>query len=482
MPEPDRVLVGIDVGTSGVRVEVYSVEGDLLAAGKSPLKEQSPEAWLSALRAAAPPYLRGCACEKHVVVDGTSGTFVLVGPDGRVLSGPHMYYDKDVQSYELAKVLLPADVANAVQLSAESPLVKLFGIRRARPEVWAQARWVMPQATWLSYMLCGRVEGRPATDYSNALKFGLDVSRSPPSFVAEAYEMLDLDLDKMPSLVPSGTPLCRAEGQLAQDVGLEGATVYNGMTDGNASALAGGAVERGDATVYTGSTTVVKAVSDRMVPHPSIYYHVHPISGYLAGGATGFTGAFLSWLSEKVMGVRVEEAIGYAERSSGQPPVFFPPADRSPFYVPDAFASLINIQPDPGESRENAVGRVIAGVLAGITYLERWFLDLFESVLGIKVTAVGVTGGTSRSDFWNRLRANVYGRRVLVYGDAVAKGALVPVLVGEGFGMSVREVKVVFLRPLGEFAPQEPGRGEESLTKYMDAWAKVVETVSQLKS
>ena len=57
-----------------------------------------------------------------------------------------------------------------------------------------------------------------------------------------------------------------------------------------------------------------------------------------------------------------------------------------------------------------------------------------------------------------------------------------PVLVGESFGMSVREVKAVFLRPLGEFAPQEPGRGGEFLTKYMDAWAKVIETASQLKA
>ncbi len=480
---PEQVLVGIDIGTSGIRVEVYDVNGSLVAYGKSSLREQSTEAWLEALKAATPRYLRECHCEKHVTVDGTSGTFLLVNSKGEPVSRPYMYYESDIPSYELVRARLSDDIAKKALVNAESPIVKLFGLKNRDSTVWSSASWVMPQATWVSYKICGQPPSdEVVTDYSNALKFGLDIMSSPPVYIREVYDYLNLDVAKLPKLSPSGALLCQASGSLADELGLKGAMVYNGMTDGNSSALAGGALETGDVSVYGGSTSVVKAVSDRVVPHPSLYYHIHPISGYLAGGATGFTGAFLSWIAEKVMGVSVEEAIRYAERSSGPYPIFFPPADRSPFYVSNVLASLINISPNLSEPRESAIGRVTAGIAAGIASVERLFLDLFESLLGLRITAVGVTGGTSKSPYLNRVRAEVYNRIVLVYGDSVAKGALVPVLLSNSFKMTISKVKAYFLRPIEQYNPKGELREIRSLTDgYANVWPKLVDVISRLK-
>ncbi|MGC9071952.1 MAG: FGGY-family carbohydrate kinase [Acidilobus sp.] len=477
------VLVAIDIGTSGVRVEVYDTGGQLIEAGRSPLHQQTPDAWIDALRSATPAYLRRCYdCEKHVTADGTSGTFLLVGKAGEVVSGPHMYYEADEESYGLAKGLVDEEVAKRVQLNAESPIVKLFGIRRRNSTTWSRSRWVIPQATWLLYRLCGYFPDHPVTDYTNALKLGLDITAPSLTYVREAYDSLGLDLDKLPPLAPSGTPLCRASGGLASELGLTGATVYNGMTDGNASALASGALSEGEASVYTGSTTVVKVVSNKVIPHPSIYYHVHPVSGYLASAASGFTGAFLTWFSEKVIGVSVEEAIKYAEAAKGDQPVFFPPADRAPFYVSEAMASLLNLTPDPSEQRENAIGRLVRGVLVGITYMERWLLDFMESVTGVKIREVGIAGGTSRSRYWNELRRQLYGKRISVYGDSIAKGALVPVLVGEPFKMTISEVKAYFLKPIVALEPRAPGKSPSVISNYMDAWAKVIDAITSYKA
>ncbi|RLG86128.1 MAG: xylulose kinase, partial [Thermoprotei archaeon] len=74
------LLIGIDLGTSSVKVEVYSEDGELLASGSAPISRQDPDEWIGALRRAMPVDTpRSCGtCGKIVSVDSTSGSFLLV--------------------------------------------------------------------------------------------------------------------------------------------------------------------------------------------------------------------------------------------------------------------------------------------------------------------------------------------------------------------------------------------------------------------
>ena len=449
-----QLFIGIDVGSSGVRVEVYDVEGNLISAGKAGISKQTVEEWIKAIDEAMPTVVKNCTdCEKHVSVDSTSGTFIAIDKFGKPLHGPVMYYEKRGDVFEEVKSLEAVNELSkrGVSVDASSPFVKMLFMKKSLGNVYGNVYKFVPATTWLLYSLCYD-EGEPwedvKTDYTNALKFGLDILSKPPKWFEPLYNSIGIEIDKLPGLAPSGEFICRAKSGIAQKMGLHGASVYQGMTDGNAAALAGGVLEKGDVNIYTGSTTVPKISVDRIVMHPAIYYHIHPLDGYLAGSATGFTGAYLSWISEKVFGLSVGEAFRYIEAvEAGTEYLFFPYGDRGPFYDPSLAPAFINfVMYD--QSRDVVIGRILRSVVLGITMLENYYIDLFQKLFNVNIGEVNLTGGAVRSKLWNRIRASVYERRVVVHGDLIGIGTIIPILYRNKIYTNVNEIKQRFLKPV----------------------------------
>ena len=475
----DPVFIGIDLGTSGVRVETYSSGGDLLYLGRAEFRRQGVEVWLAALKESVQGLLsKSPGGSARITVDSTSGSFILCDERGAPLHPPVMYYEKAVKGYSRVKDLDSARTlgSKGVKLSPTSPISKLVELRGENPELFSRVRWVLPPATWLLYRLRFR-EGEPwrdlEVDYSNALKFGLDITGSKPDWFEPLFEEAGIPLDIFPRVVESGKHIGPAESKLAESLGFKGAELYHGMTDGNAAALASGALKEGDFTIYSGSTTVPKYVASELKPHPAIYYHVHPISGYLAGAATSATGGMITWLSEKVFGIPVSEAFKLMERvEPGGEPLFFPPGDRSPFNDPLMGAALLGLWPRE-EDRETIIGRLVLSAAVGIAFLEYSYIKVFEELFGRRIPEVKMSGGGTRSALWNRLRASIYERRVKVYGDQIAVGALVPVIVRNGLYKSLDEVEKTFLQVRAVVEPDAEiaEKYREARDAFMDRWS-----------
>ena len=199
--------------------------------------------------------------------------------------------------------------------------------------------------------------------------------------------------------------------------------------------------------------------------------------------ATGSTGGFLAWLCEKVLGLGIGEALSLAEKvGPGSEHVFFPPGDRSPFYNPSMAPALLGLWPR-GESREEVVGRVVRSVLLGIALLERSYIDLFEELFKVRIGEVRISGGGTRSRFWNSLRAAVYGRRVRVFGERVAVGTLIPAAIKAGVCRSVDDAEKRFLKVVDTLEPDprlsEVYRGLAQ--RFMDAWRRLGEVYGALR-
>ncbi|RLG82414.1 MAG: hypothetical protein DRO40_07695 [Thermoprotei archaeon] len=477
------LFVGIDLGSSGVRIEVYDIDGVLLDEGKHHITSQDVDTWLKAIEKAMPRIVRECRdCRKHVAIDSTSGTFIPVDKYGKPLMQPVMYYEKDVEVWNKIKdmPIIRELKERGIPISASSPIVKIIGLKERKPEVYEKTKWFVPASTWISYRLCyddTDVWDEVYTDYTNALKFGLDITVKPPRWYEPLFRELGIDIDKMPRLKPCGEYVCEARGKYASKLGLENTIVYHGMTDGNAAALAGGAIHKGDLSIYTGSTTVPKFVADKLVIHPAIYYHVHPIEGYLAGSATGFSGYIFSWLVEKVFNINYEEASKYVEEvEPGSEYILFPYGDRGPFYDPLLNPAIINIV-TRDEPREKIIGKFLRGAMVGITLLEYYYVDLFEKLFNIKISTVKVTGGTAKSRLWNILRASIYGKKVEIMGEKVAVGTILPLLIRNKFYNSVHEASNKFVKPVETVTPDTKlSKPYEPLKKvFIEKWKKLQE-------
>ncbi|MEM2373708.1 MAG: FGGY-family carbohydrate kinase [Thermoproteota archaeon] len=456
-----QIFIGIDLGSSGIRVEVYDIEGNLIAIGKEPISNQTGEEWLRALEASVPNIVKECInCEKHVSVTSTSGTLIGVSKYGEIVYGPLMYYERADEWYEKIKNYNSIKMLNekGVKIDRTSPPVKILKLKNERRDIYDNVRWFISPTTYLLYKLYydeGKIWEDVCMDYTNALKFGIDITSSPPRWFYSLYDELGIDMDKLPKLAPVGEAIGVAKSRFAEKIGLKNARLYQGLTDGNAAAIAGGAVDTGDINIYIGTTTVPKIAIDKIVTHPALYYHIHPIKGYLAGSATGFTGAFLSWFSEKVLGIPLDKASEYVEKvKAGSEYMFFPYGDRGPTYNPLLEPAIIGIKISD-EPKEILLGRFIRSIMLGITLLENYFIELFRELFSINIGYVNLTGGGTKSKMWNKIRASIYGKRIIVHGDLVGTGIIIPLLIRNRFYSSIDEVKKVFLKPVDVVEPDE---------------------------
>lgn len=234
-------------------------------------------------------------------------------------------------------------------------------------------------------------------------------------------------------------------------LGLKNALVFQGMTDGVASALAMGALEEGNLSVYSGSTTVIKMVTKNIVKHPSLYYHLHPLGGFLASLTTGFTGAYLSWFS-RLFNVDLEELDEILQRTEpGKEYIFYPAGDRAPFYEPEFTASLLGLKID--ENVEQAVSKFLRGIIVGLSFAENYLIGLLEEIFNVIVKVVSISGGGSKSKIFNKIRASIYEKEVHVYSDIINAGPLVPILLKTKVYSDARSIKEKFLKPIDVVSP-----------------------------
>ncbi|NMO93558.1 FGGY family carbohydrate kinase [Actinomycetospora sp. TBRC 11914] len=418
-----RVVVGVDLGTQGVRALAVDDDGEVRAAASRPLHsrrdrgadggarhEQRPEEWCRAAEEVLGE-IAGAVDVGRVhglAVDATSGSVVLVDEREAALT-PGVMYD---------------DARGAAHLDR---------VREAGAAVWERLGYVVGPTWALPTLLPlladhpgGRVRhqgdvvnahlvGHPvATDTSSALKTGYDlVARRWPTEVLGA---LGIDPAQLPDVVRPGTVVGGVDAAVAERTGLRAGTpVVAGMTDGCAAQLAAGAVTPGSWNTVLGTTLVLKGVTEQLLRDPtgSVYCHLGPQGGWWPGGASS-TGAAV--LAELVAPGRFEEHT--AALLAHEPPVVpvvYPLSgrgERFPFAAPDAAGFWLDDRHARGlDELVGAVGerQAFAGIAEGVAFVERL---AFEHLAGLGADVTGprtITGGATANRWWNQRRADVLG-------------------------------------------------------------------------
>ncbi len=462
MQETEAAVVGVDLGTSGVRAIAASMDGRVLATASRSLAaaqvvagderhEQDPVAWWESTRAAlqelgAKLAAAGvpAAAVRGIAIDGTSGTVVFADRDLRPLRAAIMYNDGRAAAEAEALNEMAGDLCTRLgyRFAASYALAKILWVQRHEPRVFAATRHVLHQADYIAAQL---LQQPPLTDYSNALKTGYDlIAGAWPPWVSG---LGDLGA-RLPAVVAPGAPLGVAAPRAASACGLPaGLQVIAGATDGTAAVLASGARRVGDYNTTLGTTLVFKALGERLVSHPRglIYSHKLPGGRWLPGAASN-TGS--EWIAQQFAGQDVGEMDAAAARRLPVPVPAYPLArkgERFPFLAPAAVGLFPPAELDP-ESR-------YAACLQGTACVERLAYETIDAAAGLAGGEVYATGGGSRSDVWMQVRADVTGRTLhrpgcpeSAFGSAVLAAAGVS-------GRDLWETAAAMVRRQASFAP-----------------------------
>lgn len=393
----DALALGIDVGTSGVRVAVLDGSGTLVGGHgtrfpATDAARRDPALWWDTLGTTLDVALRSVARERigALAVDGTSGTLLAIDAAGRPLAAPLMYDDAVEERDVLARVAAEMPPTSAAG-GATSGLAKALVLTRS-----PDAR-VVHQADWIAGRLRG---GLFASDANNALKSGYDpVAEAWPDWIERA----GLARGRLPDVHRPGTPLGPIAADVAARFGLSPVVqVVAGTTDGCASFLATGASAPGEAVTALGSTLVLKILSAEPLFAPEYGLYSHRVGdGWLAGGASNSGGrVLLAHFDEDALAAlsaRIDP-----ETDSGLD--YYPlPGVGERFPISDPTLAP-RLAPRPDDD-----ARFLHGLLEGMARIEAAGYARLAAIGAPPLASVRSVGGGARNAVWTRLRERVLG-------------------------------------------------------------------------
>ena len=473
------LFLGIDLGTSGVRVLAVTASGTVVARASVALAaaagrqqkgrhEQAPTSWWTAVCEATKRVMHDLGGQviaadalQALAVDGTSGTLVCVDASGMPLR-PALMYNDGRATDEAATINAVAGSFCAklgYRFSASFALAKVLWILNHEPAIFERTTRFLHQADLVAGHLAGCFE---VSDYSNALKMGYDLLEETwPAWQARWPGVAE----RLPDVVPPGTRIGAVTVQAAQETGLPaGLPIIAGATDGVASCIASGARTPGDYNTTLGTTLVFKCVSEALCTDPKgrIYSHKLPSGVWLPGGASNTGGAWIpAWFADADPAALDTEAVGLLPTDDLAYPLVGR-GERFPF-LHTAAEGFVTPEAD-GPAR-------YAACLQGTTFVERLGYDVLDGLTGHTHGAVYSTGGGSRSDVWMQCRADACGR--LFHRPACPEAAMgAAVLAASGTALESLDAAMQTMTQITRtFAPQpdQTAAYDVAYQRFLDA-------------
>ncbi len=447
------MLLGIDLGTSGVKAGLFDHAGTLLGLGRgSGYRFASPRpgwaecdaaGWWPAIVEAVRAALEaagGARVGAEVEGAGLSTFFPTIIPmagDGRPLR-PGLLYSDLRSSAQVRAItrLIPLDnyertIGNRLACG-NTGVSSIHWIRDNEPEIFREAA-VMG---FTNTVAMHRLTGRTVTDWSSASLSGLVDINDPTRWSESLCARLDVAVDRLPRIVgplePAGTltPAAAAELGLAS-----GIPVVCGAGDTVASALGTGILEPGEVFYSSGSTDTLSLVLEAPADDRrwiNVGY-VQP-NRWFGIGSNAAGGLSLDWFCRQVLGRQDAQGIEEAMRAAGAAPsgglVYLPylQGERVPIWDPRARGLFL------GLTAATTRAEMTLAVLEGAAFSVRHILECLEEMTGERVGSLPAVGGGTRSALWNRIKADVLQRplEVLRFQETAALGAAVMAGIGAG--------------------------------------------------
>jgi xylulokinase len=400
-------LVGIDVGTTGLKAVAISPEdGEVLAKVERGYElstphpgwaEQDPEDWWHAAEDALARL--GVPSVAGIGLAGQMHGLVALDADERVLR-PAILWNDQRTAAECAEIEERIGLDRLIALTGNRALTgftapKLLWLRNHEPEVFERIAHVLLPKDYVRLRLTGE-RAMDVADASGTLLF--DVAKRRWS--DEVLNALDLSREWLPASfespgVSGHTP--------------EGVPVAAGAGDQAAGALGVGVDRPGPVSVVLGTSGVVFAALPAFAADPEARVHVfcHAVpGGWHAMGVMLSAAGSLAWLRDAIVGESFDELIRAARAwQPGAEGLLFAPyltGERTPHADPDVRGAFV------GLSLRHDHGAFVRAVLEGVAYGLRDSLELLR-MLGVEPEAGRVSGGGARSELWLRIVASVLG-------------------------------------------------------------------------
>lgn len=433
----DPVLLGIDAGTSSVKICAIAPDGRMVAKAQRPVPvvtalalwaEIDLERYWALVCAALREVTARAGPVAGIGLSTTCPTTIVLDGDDRPLRPGIVYLDGRADTL-LREVVGPDATAYLPQTgnrasSSTCWAANLTWLQRHEPALWEKVRRVL----MLNSFLALRLTGRAAIEPTQASYSGLmDVRARQAAWSPSLFRLWNVEPGLVPEIVPGTACLGGVTAEAAAVTGLApGTPLALGAADTATAAFAVGLKRAGDAFESVGTSGVITFCLDEPAFDPRFLNRHHVLPGrWLAHGAMSTLGGAFGWLQGKVW----PEVRSFAELEQlamesvpGANGLVFLPylaGERSPIWDAEASAAWIGLR------LHHTRADMVRAVFEGGALALRQILEIAGSQWSWRPTDLVGVGGGARSRFWAQVKADVLGLNyhMATLTDASAIGA-----------------------------------------------------------
>ena len=414
------MYIGIDLGTSAVKLLLVDSEGGILNEvskeypvfyPRSGWSEQNPCDWKNSVFEGIKELTEkfdkseikgiGCGGQMHglVVLDENDDVIrpAILWNDGRT------YKEVEYLNEVIGKDVLSENTANIAFAGFTAP--KILWMKKNEPELFEKIKKIMLPKDYINYILTGV----HATDYSDASgMLLLDVKNK--SWSKKMLDICGISEDKMPQLFESSEVIGTLKDDISNEIGLNpDIKVVAGAGDNAAAAIGTGTVGEGKCNISLGTsgTIFISSNSFGVDPNNALHSFAHADGNYHLMGCMLSAASCNKWFMDDILRDKNYSEIQseITDEKLGRNQVFFLPylmGERSPINDTNARGTFTGMSMDTNRSD------MLQAVLEGVAFAIRDSFEVAKS-LGINIERSNICGGGAKSPLWKNIMANILG-------------------------------------------------------------------------
>jgi len=447
-----QYVLTIDLGTSGPKVAVYSLTGEIVAHTKAETTvsllpnggaEQDPEEWWQAIKTAVSHVLaqEAVPVSDIVAVSCTSqwsGT-VAVDEQGQPLMNAINWMDArgepyaqaitsssiKVEGYGIDKLLTWVRLTGGIPTqSGKDSIAHILYIKHELPDIYAKTYKFLEPKDYLNLRLTGKFT---ATYDSITLHWVTDNrDLTAVTYHDGLLKLAGIDRAKLPDLIQATDVVGTIHPDVASELGLETAVqIIGGTPDVHSAAIGSGAVADYEPHLSLGTSSWL--ICHVPFKKTDLFHNMASLPSaipkrYLLINEQESAGACLTYLIDQVfypndvlaVGTRPPNVYQLLNAAAEAVPVgsdglIFTPwiyGERTPVEDHAIRGGFFN------QSLTTTRAHMVRAVFEGVAYNSKWLLGYVEKFVKRPLSEIRIIGGGAQSELWCQIMADVLDRTI----------------------------------------------------------------------
>jgi len=483
----EDLYVGVDVGTSSIKVLFLSEDGSFFRKDEEKLTtnrignhaEQDAREYLTAIKKITARHPDLVSSVKSIGLSGHTPSVVCIDATGEPTMPVLIWQDNraEAEANELAeKFKNPVDtIGTSLPWAASACPAKLLWIHRNLPDVQKATAWILQPKDYVGFHLTGEAISDP---WSSKGLCNVLTAKAPTGL----FDFLGWDESVIPEI---------RKGELRRGLVTESGATVTGfpsgipVTVGWSDAMSGmnalGVMAAPTSFVITGTSAIVGCSTTSNVSDGDSLYVIPqscaPMS--VVYGPTQSSGAAIAW-GAQLLGINENELIEMGGNDDSQSvPVFLPyiSGERAPLWRNDIRGGFLHID------QTCSASTLSRSVMEGISFSEKQVLTIAQGLADDAPATVSLGGHAGNDLRWEKVRARTLGEDLESFhdSDTTTRGAAILALnlIIQDFELSFKKLSV---KPKQTSATQDDRRySQYNFSAFLSAQQSVVQFTDSTK-